>query len=69
MMTKETMQVKGMSCDHCIRSIEGSVGKLNGVSRVAVHLDTGTVDVEYDPDRVSRRDIEKTIGDQGYEVA
>lgn len=69
MMVKETLQVKGMSCDHCIRSIEGSVGKLNGVSRVTVHLDTGTVDVEYDPDRISRADIVEAIDDQGYDVA
>lgn len=69
MVTKETLQVRGMSCDHCIRSIEGSVGKLNGVSRVTVRLDTGTVDVEYSPDRVSRAEIVKVIDDQGYDVA
>jgi copper chaperone CopZ len=36
---------------------------------VTVRLDTGTVDVEYSPDRVSRAEIVKVIDDQGYDVA
>jgi copper chaperone len=40
-MEKMTLNVKGMSCRHCINSIEGNVGELNGVTNVKVNLDSG----------------------------
>ncbi|WP_306299010.1 cation transporter [Bacillus sp. OV166] len=42
-----------MSCGHCINSIEGSVGKLSGVTTVKVNLDSGTVSVEFNPNEVT----------------
>ena len=67
-MEKITLNVQGMSCNHCVKSIEGSVGELKGVSTVKVHLDNGTVDVEYNPNEASLEKIKETIDDQGYEV-
>ena len=37
-MEKVTLNVKGMSCGHCVKAVEGSVGELNGVSNVKVNL-------------------------------
>jgi copper chaperone len=68
-MEKETLNVKGMSCGHCISSIEGSVGGLKGVSHVKVNLDQGTVYVEYDANMANREQIIEAIDDQGYDVA
>ncbi|MBL5767475.1 copper chaperone CopZ [Heyndrickxia sporothermodurans] len=67
-MEKTTLRVNGMSCNHCVNSIEGSVGKLQGVKTVKVHLDAGTVDVEFNPSDVSLNEIKETIDDQGYDV-
>jgi copper chaperone len=67
-MAKETLTVKGMSCGHCVSAIEGSVGKLPGVSGVKVHLQEGKVDVEFDPAVTSLDTIKETIDDQGYDV-
>jgi len=67
-MEKVTLNVEGMSCGHCVKSVEGSLGKLQGVSDVKVHLDNGTVDVEYDAATVSVDTIKETIDDQGYDV-
>ncbi|KRG13398.1 copper resistance protein CopZ [Lederbergia galactosidilytica] len=67
-MEKVTLKVQGMSCSHCVNSVEGSVGELNGVSKVKVHLDNGTVDVEFNDKEVSLDRIKETIDDQGYEV-
>ncbi|WP_050613762.1 copper chaperone CopZ [Bacillus testis] len=67
-MEKTTLAVKGMSCGHCVKAVEGSVGELNGVKNVAVHLKEGKVDVEFDPTVVSLADIKETIDDQGYDV-
>lgn len=67
-MEKMTLNVKGMSCGHCINSIEGSVGALSGVSTVKVNLDLGTVSVEFNPNEVTIEKIKETIDDQGYDV-
>lgn len=67
-MEKITLKVQGMSCGHCINSIEGSVGDLNGVLKVKVHLEKGTVDVEFNDMEVTLEKIKETIDDQGYDV-
>ncbi|MGM0875722.1 MAG: copper chaperone CopZ [Bacillota bacterium] len=67
-MQKMTLNVKGMSCGHCINSIEGSLGELSGVTSVKVNLDSGTVSVEFNPNEVTLDKIKDTIDDQGYDV-
>lgn len=67
-MEKVTLNVQGMSCGHCVNSIEGSVGELNGVSKVKVNLENGTVDVEFNDKEVTLEKIKETIDDQGYDV-
>jgi copper chaperone len=67
-MEKVTLKVNGMSCGHCVKAIEGSVGELTGVEYVKVHLDAGNVDVEFIPSEVSLEKIKETIDDQGYDV-
>ncbi|SDH88996.1 copper chaperone [Alteribacillus persepolensis] len=67
-MQTETLHVEGMSCGHCVKAVESSVGELEGVSKVHVHLEEGTVDVEYDTAKISHNDIVEAIDDQGYDV-
>lgn len=62
------LTVKGMSCSHCVNAIETNVGKLNGVSSVKVNLGDGKVDVNFNPDAVTLKQIIETIKDQGYDV-
>lgn len=67
-MEKVTLNVEGMSCGHCVKAVEGSVGELNGVSSVKVNLENKTVDVEYNENEVKLDLIKETIDDQGYDV-
>ncbi|SDI91270.1 copper chaperone CopZ [Natribacillus halophilus] len=67
-MQETTLNVKGMSCSHCVSSIEGNVGNLNGVDRVKVHLNEGQVDVSFDSATVDLDTITEEIEDQGYDV-
>lgn len=67
-MEKITLKVNGMSCGHCVNSIEGSVGQLKGVKSVKVFLEAGNVEVEFNPSEVSLSKIKETIDDQGYDV-
>jgi copper chaperone len=67
-MENITLNVKGMSCQHCVKAVEGSVGQLQGVKKVSVKLDKGLVDVEFDSKILSLGTIKETIDDQGYDV-
>ncbi|MCH6266790.1 MULTISPECIES: copper chaperone CopZ [Neobacillus] len=67
-MENVTLNVSGMSCGHCVKAVEGSVGKLDGVKNVFVKLEKGQVDVVFDPSIVSLSTIKETIDDQGYDV-
>jgi copper chaperone len=67
-MEKVTLNVKGMSCGHCVKAVEGSVGALDGVKNVQVNLQGGTVDIEFNNETVSLATIKETIDDQGYDV-
>jgi copper chaperone len=57
-----------MSCGHCVKAIEGSVGELSGVSSVKVDLKAARVDVEYNNEVVKIERIKETNEDQGYDV-
>jgi copper chaperone len=67
-MEKVTLNVSGMSCGHCVKAVEGSVGELKGVSAVKVNLESATVDVEFNSSEVTLDAIKETIDDQGYDV-
>ena len=67
-MQNITLQVQGMSCGHCVKAVENSVGALAGVYEVKVNLAEGLVDVAFDEAQVSVDQIKETIDDQGYDV-
>ena len=67
-MENIVLKVEGMSCNHCVNAVEGSVGKLSGVTAVKVNLAEGLVNVEYDKNQVALETIKDTIDDQGYDV-
>ncbi|AEV18387.1 MULTISPECIES: copper chaperone CopZ [Geobacillus] len=63
-----TLQVQGMTCGHCKAAVTNALQALDGVSRVEVHLQEGTVDVEYDETKVSVEKLKEAIEEQGYDV-
>ena len=67
-MKEITLNVKGMSCDHCKASVEDSLNALDGVSNVKVDLDSGKVNVTYDEAKVKQVKLQEAIEDQGYDV-
>ncbi|MFE6135678.1 copper chaperone CopZ [Bacillus sp. NPDC057893] len=67
-MEQLTLQVEGMSCGHCVNSIESNVKELNGVEQVKVQLAEGTVEVTIDSSIITLKDIVSVIEEQGYDV-
>ncbi|MFJ8352954.1 copper chaperone CopZ [Bacillus paramycoides] len=67
-MEQLTLKVEGMSCGHCVNSIESNVKELNGVEQVKVQLAEGTVEITIDSSIITLKDIVSVIEDQGYDV-
>jgi len=65
-MAKITLEVGGMSCQHCVNAIERAVAALGAKGRA--DLANRTVEVEYDESRVSLDQVKAAIEDEGYEV-
>jgi copper chaperone len=68
-MTKVTLSVPEVHCDHCKHSLEGAVGSLPGVDSVSVSISEATIDVAYDAASLDIGAIKTTIEEQGYAVA
>ena len=65
-MQTATIHVEGMSCGHCVNSVEGAVKKLGASGKV--DLSGGSVTVDFEESKVSLDAIKKAIEDQGYDV-
>jgi copper chaperone len=65
-MQNETLKVEGMSCSHCVNSIEGALKTLGAIGKV--DLANGTVAVEYEENKLTLDTIKEAIEEQGYEV-
>lgn len=67
-MENITLNVEGMSCGNCVKSVENNVGGLEGVQNVSVELKAGKVQVGYDQNTISLAKIEEEIEDIGFDV-
>ncbi len=62
------LSVKGMSCDHCVRTVEHALSSTPGVTKATVDLQGGSATVEYDVDLVRPEVLAAAVRDLGYEV-
>ena len=66
-MTTTTIQVQGMTCEHCVRSVEEELGAVGGVTEVHAELATGTVTVQSEGP-LDDGDVAAAVEEAGYEV-
>ncbi|XP_012519541.1 PREDICTED: copper-transporting ATPase 1 isoform X2 [Propithecus coquereli] len=60
------MKVEGMTCHSCTSSIEGKIGKLQGVQRIKVSLDNQEATIVYQPHLITVEEIKKQIEAMGF---
>lgn len=65
-MKNETLKVEGMSCNHCVNSIEGALQAIGVTGKV--DLKSGTVEVQYDDTSINVDKIKEAIEEQGYDI-
>ncbi|XP_047724462.1 copper-transporting ATPase 2 isoform X2 [Prionailurus viverrinus] len=62
------LRVEGMTCQSCVSSIEGRLGKLQGVVRARVSLGTQEAVITYQPYLIQPQDLRDHINDMGFEA-
>ena len=60
-MRTTRLQVKGMSCGHCVSAVEKALRNQEGVSSATVSLEGGSAEVEYDDGTVVRERRDRGI--------
>ena len=58
------LKIEGMTCQHCVRAVDGRLRRTPGVEVDDVAI--GSADVRYDPDRTNVDEISEVIADEGY---
>lgn len=67
MSTTTTINVKGMTCGHCVAAVTSEVNKLSGVTGVDVDLASGNVAVTSDAP-LDTAALSAAVEEAGYEV-
>lgn len=65
---KEIYPIEGMSCASCAGSIQTLLSATPGIKDAGVNLAAENVMVEYDPEKISLEEIEKSVGKLGYRL-
>ena len=68
-MTSKTVNVPGISCGHCVATIEREVGDLAGVSSVKADQSSRNVTISWDPDATDWVVIEDLMTEINYAPA
>ena len=68
MSAKLTLNIGGMTCNHCKMKVEKALKTVDGVEEVQVNLEAGQAEVQYDASKISESDLRNVVGDAGYEI-
>uniref|UniRef100_A0A8C7P6R3 Copper-transporting ATPase 2 n=1 Tax=Oncorhynchus mykiss TaxID=8022 RepID=A0A8C7P6R3_ONCMY len=60
------IRVKGMTCQSCVRSIEGRIGTLPGVLHIKVSLSDQEAVVQFQPHIVTSEEVKEQIENMGF---
>lgn len=67
-MKRDTFEIKGMTCNSCVKRIENKISKLNGVRKISVDLDKKNAYVEFDESKINILEIKESVFKLGYKV-
>ncbi len=63
------LSVPDISCEHCVKTVNGALGVLPGVEAVSTDIPTKKVYLRYDANQLSMAGIEEVLDDAGYTIA
>ncbi|CAM3498026.1 heavy-metal-associated domain-containing protein [Cytobacillus oceanisediminis] len=68
-MEKISLKVVGMTCGHCEEAVKNALMSVDGVASVSVAFHEEQVEVEYDPEKATKKNLINAVEDQGYGAA
>jgi Cu+-exporting ATPase len=63
------ISIEGMTCNSCVKSIEGTIGDIPGVESIKVFLEKKTGEIVFNPDLTGENNLKDAIDDMGFEAA
>jgi copper chaperone CopZ len=62
------LTVAGMHCGHCKMKVEKALQGITGTSGVAVFLEDGAAEVDYDPGQATAEQYVAAVREAGYQA-
>lgn len=64
-MEKVKINIQGMSCGHCVKSVTGLLKAVPGVTNVDVSLEGNAAEVSFDPSKTSLKELTEVVNQSG----
>lgn len=68
-MAVATIEVQGMTCQGCVKSVTKALQAVDGVTSTDVSLEKNQATVTYEKGKATVSDLKLAIEDAGYDVA
>jgi copper chaperone len=65
-MKQTTIQIDGMTCQHCVMRVKRALEGLEGISDLSVEI--GSARMTFDESKTQQADIENAIIKAGYKI-
>lgn len=65
-MATTTLNIRGMTCEHCVAAVTEALQGIEGVERAQVELQAGIARVEYDEGRTGVGAMKEAVAEEGY---
>ncbi|TMW46220.1 hypothetical protein DOY81_008694, partial [Sarcophaga bullata] len=63
------VRVIGMTCQSCVKNIEGNIGAKEGIKNIKVSLEDKQATVEFDASRLTAEEVAEMIDDMGFDAS
>jgi len=67
-MQTVSISVEGMSCQHCVKTVQGALAAAPGVTSAAVDLASKSARVEFDPAATSVAKLMQAVNSTGFQA-
>ena len=67
-MSRTTLRITGMTCEHCKEAVEKALKKMPGARDISVDRFAGSATLEWDDTRASRDDLVAAVNELGFKA-
>lgn len=67
-MKNITLNISGMTCNHCVMHVTNALKELPGVADAKVSLEKKTAEVTFDESKLDKDDMAEAVKEAGYKV-